>query len=115
MANIKTGGKPRHLSHSLRKVQVRTPGGSIVTHYKYKTHSKHICAICKTELAGKPRGRPVEIRRLSKSERIPERPFGGMLCSRDSRMILGYRARLKHGIIKQGDVPISLREFVLVK
>ena len=112
MSNIKTGGKPRHLSHSLKKVQVRTPGGRTITHYRYKTHSKHICAICKQELHGKPRGRPIEIRSLSKSERKPERPFGGMLCSRDSRMILSYRAKLKHGLIRSEEVPISLKNFL---
>jgi len=104
--------KPRYQSHALRKVQRRTPGGRTVTHYEPKLHSKHICAICKQVLHGKPRGRPVEIRKLAKSERRPERPFGGMLCSKDTRMVLSYRVKLKHGLLKQGDVPISLRNYV---
>jgi len=113
MTNIETSGKPRHMSTSLKKARVRTPGGRIVVRYNYKKHSKHLCAICKNELHGKPTGRPVEIGRLAKSERRPERPFGGMLCSTDSRMILSYRAKLKHGTIKSEDVPISLRNFVV--
>ncbi len=113
MTNIEISGKPRHASRSLKQVRVRTPGGRIVVRYNYKKHSKHLCAICKKELHGKPTGRPVEIGRLAKSERRPERPFGGMLCSRDTRMVLSYRAKVKHGLIKNGDVPISLRSYIL--
>ncbi len=113
MTNIEISGKPRHASRSMKQARVRTPGGRIVTHYGYKTHSKHTCAVCKKELHGKPRGRPIEIRSLFKSERKPERPFGGMLCSRDTRMVLSYRAKVKHGLMKAEDVPISLRGFVM--
>lgn len=112
MTNIETSGKPRHMSTSLKEHRVRTPGGRIIVRYKYKKHSKHVCAICKKELSGKPAGRPVEISRLAKSERRPERPFGGMLCSKDTRMVLSYRAKLRHELIKTDDVPISLRGFV---
>jgi len=111
-AKIKMQGQPRFGSTSFRKSQRRTPGGNTVTHYDYKLHSKHICAICKEVLHGKPRVRPAEMKHICKSERKPERPFGGMLCSPCSRAVISMRAKLKHGIIKPEDVPISLRGLV---
>ena len=105
-------GKPRHRSRSFKRVQRKTPGGRTVTHYKHKMHGKHLCAICKNLVHGRPRGRPVEIKRLNKSARSPERPFGGMFCSNCSRHIIILRARLKNKIIKAEEIPISLREYV---
>lgn len=109
---IEVRGEPRYQSHSFRKMQKRTPGGRTVTQYLHKLHSKHICAICKETLHGKPRGRPIEIHKLSKSERRPERPFGGMLCSKDARVVLSYRAKVKHGLLKPEQVPISLKGYL---
>ncbi|MFH0868893.1 MAG: hypothetical protein V1839_01555 [archaeon] len=112
IAKIEMKGQPRFSSTSFKKRQRRTPGGRTVTHYNYKKHSKHICAICKEVLHGKPRVRPAEMKHLGKSERKPERPFGGMLCSQCSRMIQGYRAKLKYKVIGPSDVPISLRGYI---
>ena len=109
---IKKSGRPMHSTFSMKRVIVRTPGGRLVEHFGYKTHSKHTCALCKKELAGKPRGRPIEIRKLSKCERNPVRPFGGMLCSKDTRMIISYRAKVRHGEMKKEDVPLSLRGYL---
>jgi len=109
---IEVRTEPRYRSRSLKRVQVRTPSGRVVTHYKYEAQGKHTCAICGIVLHGKPRGKPFQIAKLSKSERRPERPFGGMLCSRDTRIIIGYRAKLKHGLIKPEDIPISLKGYM---
>ncbi len=98
-------------SRSMRRVQVRTVKKT-VARYKPKLHSKHICGICKNILHGKPRGRPVEIRKYSKTEKRPERPYGGVLCSKCSRKILSLKARLKHKLIKKEDIPISLRKYL---
>jgi len=104
--------KPHHRTSSLKQVRKRTPGGKVKIVYKHKRPGKHVCAICKEVLHGKPRGRPVEIRKLSKSERRPERPFGGMLCSKCSRKIISLRAKLKHGLIKKEEIPISLSKYM---
>jgi len=105
-------GQPRFCSTSFRKIQRKTPGGITVTHYNYKLHSKHLCAICKEVLHGKPRVRPAEMKHLGKSERKPERPFGGMLCPQCSRLIMMYRAKVKYNVMSKDDVPISLRGYV---
>ncbi len=72
--------RPTYRSRSWRRVQVRTPGGKTVTHYERRKPKAARCAICGKPLNGVPRGRPVEIRKLSKTERRPERPYGGYIC-----------------------------------
>lgn len=114
-AKIIMSGKPRHKTSSFKQIRRRTPSGKTKIVYKHKKPGKHICAICKELVHGRPRGRPVEVRRLSKSKRTPTRPFGGMLCSNCSRKIQALRAKLKFGVIKKEDIPISLMKYVVTK
>ena len=98
-----------------KRVQRRTPGGRTVTHYKKKRRGPALCAICGSELSGVPRVSQARLKRLPKSKRKPERPFGGALCTRCTRYILSLRAQLKYGEIKKSDIPISLMSYVLGK
>ena len=54
--------------------------------YKYievkKKHNKARCALCGAILHGVARGSPTEVRKLSKTERRPSRPYAGQLCTR---------------------------------
>ena len=68
-------------SRTLKRIQVKTPGGRVVTHYVKPKFGKHHCAACGSVLEGVPRVRVAEMRKLGKTERRPERPFGGVLCS----------------------------------
>ena len=95
-----------------KKIQRRTPGGRRIVAYKHIKHSPHECAICKKELHGKPSGRISKISRLSKSQRTVERPFGGMLCSKCTRIVISLRAQLKHDVIGKSDIPISLKRYM---
>jgi large subunit ribosomal protein L34e len=72
-------------SRTFRKIKVRTPGGRTVMHYGEKKNAFAKCAVCKKPLSGVPIGRDSDIAKLSKSERRPERPFGGHLCPSCSR------------------------------
>jgi len=72
-------------SRTYRRVHVRTPGGRTVLHMKRRAPEKPHCANCKLVLHGTVRALPFEIRKLSKTERRPERPYGGVLCSSCSR------------------------------
>ena len=72
-------------SKSLRKLKVRTPGGRRVTHFKRRKNAAAKCAVCKKPLAGMPKGRDSDTAKLSKTEKRPERPFGGNLCSSCAR------------------------------
>ncbi|AIJ06085.1 50S ribosomal protein L34e [Methanocaldococcus sp. 16A] len=84
---------PRYRSRSYRRIYRRTPGGRIVIHYKRRKPNKAKCAVCGAELHGVPRGRPVEIRKLPKSQRRPERPYGGYLCPRCLKRLMIQKAR----------------------
>lgn len=80
-------------SRTLAKKQVRTPAARVVTHYVQRKPKVASCAACGAKLKGIPRGRPHQIRALSKTQRRPERPYGGVLCSACTRAKLKAAAR----------------------
>lgn len=83
----------RYRSRSYKRTFTKTPGGRNVLHYKKKKPSKHICASCGEVLHGVPRGRPYQIRKLSKTKRRPNRPYGGQLCGACTRRLFKQEAR----------------------
>jgi len=85
--------RPRLRTRTLKRKRVRTPGNRLVTHYKRKKPSVAKCAICKKPLHGVPRLNPVQMRKLAKSKRRPERPYGGNLCSSCMRDLLRKTVR----------------------
>jgi large subunit ribosomal protein L34e len=80
--------KRRLRSRSIKKIRVRTPGKRTVIHFERKKPSVAKCAICKKPLYGVPRANPSGMRKLPKSSRRPERPYGGNLCSKCMRSLL---------------------------
>lgn len=72
-------------STSYRKLKVKTPGGRTVLHFGERKNAFAKCAVCKKLLHGVPIARDSGIAKLSKSEKRPDRPFGGNLCSACSR------------------------------
>ncbi len=93
----------KHKSNRLRKVFVRTPGSRTVVHRRKRKPSKAKCAIFGNTLAGVPHGRDSAVRKLSKSKRRPERPFGGVLSSKAMRFVLRMRAREESSGSQGGD------------
>jgi len=83
----------RYRSRSYKRIHKKTPGSRTVLRYKKKKPSKHVCAECGKLLHGVPRGRPYEIRKLSKTKKRPNRPFGGYLCSQCTRNHFKSEAR----------------------
>jgi len=77
----------------MRRVFVKTPGKRTVMHYRLRKPSKAICASCGAVLAGMARERPYKMMNMAKSMKRPERPFGGILCSRCMRAEIKARAR----------------------
>ncbi|HDH91637.1 MAG TPA: hypothetical protein ENF38_01660 [Candidatus Aenigmarchaeota archaeon] len=51
------------------------------------------CAICKKPLSGVPKQKPSLVRKLSKTEKRVNRPYGGYLCSRCMRKIMREKVR----------------------
>ncbi len=77
--------RPRYRSRGYRRVFVRTPGSQNVLHYKRRKPSKAECSSCGSLLKGVPRELPYKMRTMGKSRKRPERPYGGVLCSRCTR------------------------------
>ena len=73
-------------SRTFRRVFVKTPGGSTVLRYKRRKPSPAQCAGCGKDLAGVPHLIPSKMHNLPKTKKRPERPFGGVYCSRCSRL-----------------------------
>lgn len=75
------------------KVKKRTPTGKHFILVKRNKPKFAKCAICKKPLHGMPRLHAVEVSKLTKSNRRPERAYGGYLCSSCSRELFRKKAR----------------------
>jgi len=73
--------RPMYRTRSWRRVMRRTPGGRLEVHFEKRKPGPARCARCGRPLAGVPRERPSRLRKLSKTAKRPERPYGGVLCS----------------------------------
>lgn len=73
-------------------VRVRTPGGKQKVVYKKKIPGKAHCAKCGSELKGVVRGRVYEVRRTAKTKKRPERPYGGVLCTKCTKALFIEKA-----------------------
>ena len=96
-------------------VKRKTPGSHVATHTRREKTSRHKCTLCGSILHGMKRGTNSEIRSATKSQRRPERPYGGQLCTRCTRKVLIVKAKILFGIIKPEEVSISLRDYVGIK
>ncbi len=70
--------KPSDRTTKRRRTFKRLPGGKTVKRVKGKMKGKARCGKCGAELHGIPR----DTRKLSKSEKTVNRPYGGHYCSR---------------------------------
>jgi len=84
--------KPSKRSRSLRRVYVKTTG-KVVIHYKRRKPKIAHCGRCGVRLSGVPRERPYKMRNMGKSKKRPERPYGGVLCSKCMRELFVEKAR----------------------
>ncbi len=80
-------------SRTLRRVFVKTPGGKTTLQHRNRKPSAAVCGNCGATLKGVPREIPSELKKLPKTSRRPERPYGGVLCSRCTRQLIKEQAR----------------------
>lgn len=95
--------EPYKRSRSLRRLQVKVPGGRTALHYKERKPGKAKCSKCSSLLKGVPRERSLKMHKLPKTKKRPERPYGGNLCSKCMRALIvdKARAQLKNMPIKK--------------
>ncbi len=98
---------PARRSTSFKGISRRTPGGKTSLLGKLKKPSASRCALCGRLLAGVPRRRSSDLIRLSKTQKRPERAFGGVLCPADVAILVKEKTRLRLGEIDEHDVDIT--------
>jgi large subunit ribosomal protein L34e len=74
-------------SRSLRRTKKKVPGGRLALKFSRKKPKAAKCGKCGKPLSGVPRMRPAQLNKLAKTEKRPERPYGGHLCTECSRKI----------------------------
>jgi large subunit ribosomal protein L34e len=60
------------------------PGGETRTEYHNRKHTKILCGNCGIELSGVP----MSMKKKSKSQKVPNRPYAGNYCSSCSRNLI---------------------------
>lgn len=75
------------------KVKVRTPSGRVAIKNKNRKPAFAKCAVCGKRLHGLRKLTPTELRKMAKTKRKPERPYGGYMCSECSREFFREKAR----------------------
>ena len=80
-------------SRTMVRYHVRVPSGETRLRFRKRATAKPSCGSCGSVLPGVPRARVNQLRKLAKTERRPERPFGGVLCSKCLRLEMLKRER----------------------
>lgn len=68
-----------------KKIKKRTPSGRSVIRRGKRKPSVAKCAECGAKLHGMPRLKSSKLRKLPKSKRKPNRPYGGYMCAKCTR------------------------------
>lgn len=85
-------GMIKEKSRTFRRNNVRIPTG-LTNHFTKKKPRKARCSVHGMLLHGVPRGNAVDIARLPKTKRRPQRPYGGNLSSKAMRELIVRKAR----------------------
>jgi large subunit ribosomal protein L34e len=80
-------------SRKWKKVKVKLPGGRVTTHFRKPKPNIARFGNCGKPLHGIPRMRQSKFKNLAKTEKRPERPFGGVLCSACMKKLVAAKAR----------------------
>ncbi|MCS3901824.1 50S ribosomal protein L34e [Methanococcus voltae] len=83
---------PRYKSGSMKKTCKRVTKGN-TAHYRRKKQGVAKCGACGAVLNGVPNGRIAELSKLAKTEKRPERAFGGHLCPACVKKMMVEKAR----------------------
>ena len=78
----------------MKKVKVRVPSGRTVIKQKRERVGISVCANCKGQLHGMMRLQPIDVKKLSKTEKRPTRAYGGYLCGNCTKELFKEKARM---------------------
>lgn len=98
-----------------KKKKRKTSKGSKNYFVREKT-AKHKCGICNSQLHGVPHGKKVsETGKMSKTEKRPSVPFGGVLCGKCRRVVAEEQAKVENGLKKLDAVDLKVRKYLTFK
>lgn len=95
-------------TRSLRRIKVRLPGGRVAIHYKKRNPKQAKCAETKKPLPGIPRYSSRKLGRLPKSQRKPNRPYGGVFSSEIMRKKISESFPMINKPLDIGQVVVKL-------
>lgn len=72
----------------------------------FKKPSRAKCALCSAQLHAVPKRSQGELSKLAKTEKRPQRVFGGVLCANCTRRVLKEKTRLKHKVISENELDL---------
>ncbi len=81
-----------------------SPSGKAVSKYKTKKPAKATCSICSKKLNAVPNRTPNEMGKLAKTEKRPQRAFGGILCNSCTQQIYKEKTRINAGTLSKSEV-----------
>jgi len=96
-----------HRTRSFRRIKVKLPGGRLIIQYRKRKPNQAHCANCGNILHGVPREIPVNLRRMPKVQRRPERMFGGFLCHSCTAEAIGQKFKVVNEKIETGRLVIK--------
>jgi large subunit ribosomal protein L34e len=99
---------PKNRSTSVRKIYKKLPKGRHTIHYKRRVKGKKH----KDPISGQILPGVSSIKGLSKSQKRPNRKFGGTLSSKTSSEVLKIVSRIKQKIMTPDQVDIKLLPYV---
>lgn len=100
---------PKLRSQSKKKIKRKTPKGRQAVLYRREKIPAGRCGRCGRTLQGVASGYPSKMSRMSKSEKIPERPYAGVLCADCTEDLLRYQTRfeVKHRYLEFSDLELQ--------
>ncbi len=104
--------EPRLRSRSAKKRVRRSQSGVTIALPKPKKPSPAHCALCGRNLAGVPRTGVYETAKYSKTEKRPQRVFGGVLCANCTETIIREKTRLELGAAEKKEIDLRHWKYI---
>ena len=106
---------PSRRSTSFKGRSRRSPTGKQLVIGKPKKPSRASCALCHGFLHGVPKRSPGQLAKLSKTEKRPERMYGGILCANCMQQLAKEKARIQSGIIEPRNLDLTHLQYLNLK
>jgi large subunit ribosomal protein L34e len=87
--------QPHLRTRSKKRLNVSSPGGQRLVHYRARKPFRQSCEVCGRPLGGKSRLTAREVGRLNRTKKVIWRPYGGQVCASCLKNALRQAARTR--------------------